>query len=75
LSAMDIPWIVHWELYCNEPKDGTKSDRRPRRADEMRGFWFIRPDGSLSHSGEYFSALLKHAGRVLPQDVITSLKS
>lgn len=72
--AMDIPWIVHWELYCNEPKDGTKSDRRPRKAEEMRGFWFVRPDGSLSHSGTYLTELLKHAGGSLPQESIRSLK-
>jgi hypothetical protein len=65
--AMNIPWIVHWELYCNEPKDGTKSDRRPRRAEEMRGFWLVRPDGSLSHAGQYLTSLLHHAGGRLPK--------
>ena len=64
--ALDIPWIVHWELYCNEPKDGTKSDRRPRVAEELRGFWLIKPDGSLSHAGKYLTSLLKNAGRRLP---------
>jgi hypothetical protein len=65
--AMDIPWIVHWELYCNEPRDGTKSDRRPRKAEEMRGFWLVRPDGSLSHAGKYLTSLLQHAGKRLPE--------
>lgn len=65
--ALDIPWIIHWELYCNEPKDGTKSDRRPRKAEELRGFWLIRPDGSLSYSGEYLVSLLKNAGGRLPE--------
>jgi hypothetical protein len=65
--AMDIPWVVHWELYCNEPKDGTKSDRRPRQAEEMRGFWLVKPDGSLSHSGKYLTSLLQHAGGRLPE--------
>jgi TAT (twin-arginine translocation) pathway signal sequence len=69
MLAMDIPWIVHWELYCNEPKDGTKSDRRPRKAEEMRGFWLLRPDGSLSHSGRYLTTLLQNAGKSLPEDV------
>jgi hypothetical protein len=73
MLAMDIPWIVHWELYCNEPKDGTKSDRRPRKAEEMRGFWLLRPNGSLSHAGRYFSALLQNAGKPLPDDVRKSL--
>lgn len=65
--ALDIPWVVHWELYCNEPKDGTKWNRAPRTADEMRGFWLIKPDGSLSHAGNYFAALLKNAGGQLPE--------
>ncbi len=65
--ALDIPWVVHWELYCNEPKDGTKGNRAPRKADEMRGFWLIKPDGSLSHAGNYFAALLKNAGGHIPE--------
>jgi hypothetical protein len=74
MLAMDIPWIVHWELYCNEPKDGTKSDRRPRKAEEMRGFWYLRPDGSLSHGGRYLDTLLKHAGSPLPESEIRALR-
>lgn len=66
--AMEIPWIVHWELYCNEPKDGTKADRRPRKADEMRGFWLLRPDGSMGHAARYLTTLLKNAGKSLPED-------
>lgn len=72
--AMGIPYIVHWELYCNEPADGTKSDRRPRKAEEMRGFWYLRPDGSLSHGGRYLDTLLKHAGGVLPDSAIRGLR-
>ena len=64
--ALDIPWIMHWELYCNEPKDGTKSDRRPRKAEEMRGFWLVKPDGNLGHAGNYLTSLLKNAGKRLP---------
>ena len=67
--ALDMPWIINWELYCNEPKDGIKSDRRPRKAEEMRGFWLIRPDGSLSYSGEYLTSLLKNAGHALPENL------
>lgn len=63
--AMDLPWIVHWELYCNEPRKGDKEDRRPRSADEMRGFWFVRPDGTLGYAGEYLANLLQHAGQRL----------
>jgi hypothetical protein len=67
--AMNIPWIVHWELYCNEPRNGSKSDRHPRKAEEMRGFWLVKPDGSLSYSGKYLTTLLYHAGQNLPEDM------
>jgi hypothetical protein len=73
--AMDLPLLVHWELYCNEPKDAkTKQDRTPRKAEDMRGFWLLLPDGSLSHSARYLTSLLQHAGGKLPEDVITSLR-
>jgi hypothetical protein len=64
--AQDIPWFIHWELYCNEPKDGTKSDRRPRRADELRGFWLLRPDGRPGYAAQYFERLLQNAGGAVP---------
>lgn len=64
--ALDIPWIVHWELFCNEPNDGTKPDRRLRKAEELKGFWYVRPDGSLGWGAEYLDRLLKHAGASLP---------
>lgn len=65
--AQQIPWIVHWELYCNEPRDKTQRHaQRAYAADELRGFWLIRPDGSLSWSGQYLALLLKHAGGSLP---------
>ena len=73
LLAMDIPWIVHWELYCNEPHDGTKGDRRPRTNEEMRGFWLVRPDGSLSHAGDFLGSLVRHAGQTLPETEIKRL--
>lgn len=57
--ALGVPWIIHWELYCNEPKDGNKGDRRARTAEEMRGFWLLRPDGSDSWSGRYLRELLQ----------------
>lgn len=64
--ALDIPWIVHWELFCNEPLDGTKPDRRIRTMDELKGFWYVRPDASLGWGAEYLNSLLKHAGGKLP---------
>lgn len=47
------PWIVHWELFCNEPNDGTKPDRRVRKMEELKGFWYVRPDGSLGWGASY----------------------
>ena len=64
--ALDLPWILHWELYCNEPKKGDKADYRPRQAEELRGFWLVRPDGTLGHAARYLTRLLEHAGKRLP---------
>lgn len=64
--AQEMPIIIHWELYCNEPKDGNKKIRTVLSADQLRGFWLIRPDGSASWSGKYLSDLLAHAGGRLP---------
>jgi hypothetical protein len=60
--AQDIPLILHWELYCNELTEEAKARALPPdgvySADDMRGFWLYRPDGSLSHAGQYLSDLL-----------------
>lgn len=74
--AMDLPLLVHWELYCNEPKDAkTKPDRTPRKADDLRGFWLLRPDGSLGYAGKYLTTLLKNAGRALSAETILELRA
>lgn len=65
--AQKVPWIVHWELYCNEPKDGNKRLRSVLPMDQLRGFWLIRPDGSLSWSANYLTRLLTHASGRLPR--------
>ena len=58
--AQDIPYIVQWELYCNENKDGSpRTQDRNKSAEELRGFWLIRPDGSKSWAQEYFEDILK----------------
>lgn len=64
--ALDVPWVVHWELFCNEPLDGTKADRRLRRMEELKGFWYVKPDGALGWGASYLDRLLKHAGGTLP---------
>ena len=57
--AQNIPYIIHWELFCNENKDGSpRMQNRNKTAEELRGFWLIRPDGSKSWAQEYFEELL-----------------
>lgn len=47
---MGVPYIIYWEVYCNEPKDqSTRSQSYPmRKADDMKGLWLFRPDGTES---------------------------
>ena len=62
--ALDVPYLIQWELYCNEPKnEELRKLNDTRKTDEMRGFWLIRPDGTMSYAAEYFDHLLKNAGR------------
>jgi len=64
--ALDVPYLIQWELYCNEPKnEELRKLKDTRKTDEMRGFWLIRPDGTQSFVGEYFEKLLKNAGKKL----------
>lgn len=65
--ARDMPWLFHWELYCNERKDGDRVRLPgPDTAEELRGFWLVKPDGSLGYTGKYFADVLAHAGGRLP---------
>ncbi|MDR2627308.1 MAG: hypothetical protein LBC40_04665, partial [Dysgonamonadaceae bacterium] len=62
--SQNIPYIFHWELYCNEPKTN-ESGNKPyplKKAEELRGFWLIRPDGTESWAQQYLSSLLKQSG-------------
>jgi hypothetical protein len=64
--ALDVPYIIQWELFCNEPKnEELRRLKETRKTDEMRGFWLIRPDGTQSFIGEYFEKLLNNAGERL----------
>jgi len=58
-TALDwrCPYIVYWQLYCNELKD--RQEKLPVSGnDAVRGFWLIRPDGSKSWVWHYFHQLL-----------------
>lgn len=64
--AQNIPYLIQWELYCNEPKnEELRKLNDVRKTDEMRGFWLIRPDGTKSWAAEYFEQLLNNAGKRL----------
>jgi hypothetical protein len=56
--AQDIPYIINWELFCNEPKLGPRTQDRNKTNEELRGFWLIRPDGTKSWAQEYFDEIL-----------------
>lgn len=65
-EALQVPYIIQWELYCNEPKnEELRKLNTVRTTDEMRGFWLIRPDGTLGFAGDYFNKVLKNAGGFL----------
>ena len=50
------PYIVYWQLYCNELKDpNTKPPVKSN--DAVRGFWLIRPDGTKSWVWDYLHGL------------------
>ena len=58
-TALDwgCPYIVYWQLYCNELKKGTPP---VKNNDDVRGFWLIRPDGSKAWTWDYFYQLLNN---------------
>ena len=60
--AQEIPWILHWELYCNEITEEAKQKPEPDNgiysAEDLRGFWLLRPDGTPGIAAEYFKRLL-----------------
>jgi len=56
--AQKIPYVFYWELYSNDVKNGKKNQEKVRTAEELRGNWLIRPDGSQGWAQEYFSQIL-----------------
>jgi hypothetical protein len=59
MLAARVHYVAHWELYCNEfagkPAQPPKTPVTDPKL--MRGFWLVKPDGALSESGKYFTAL------------------
>jgi len=58
-TALDwgCPYVVYWQLYCNELKE-PKTAVPVKSNDAVRGFWLIRPDGSLTDTWHYFHDML-----------------
>jgi hypothetical protein len=65
-TALDwgCPYIVYWQLYCNELKD-PNAVVPVQSNDGVRGFWLIRPDGTKAWTWDYFHGLFASA-RVAP---------
>ncbi len=62
--VQQIPYVIQWEVYCNEPKNGVK-DSLTRTMDQMRGFWLTRPDGTESYCASYLKRLIQNAGMTI----------
>jgi hypothetical protein len=70
-TALDwgCPYVVYWQLYCNELKDPNAEGPQTRKDgvwgpvppvrsnDAVRGFWLIRPDGTKAWTWDYFHGL------------------
>jgi hypothetical protein len=72
------PYIVYWQLYCNELKDG--SVKPPVKSnDAVRGFWLIRPDGTKAWVWDYFHDLLNQSSSMkshtVPAVMLSSLST
>ena len=62
-TALDwgCPYIVYWQLYCNELKDLNAKTPLVGATHasplQVRGFWLIRPDGTKAWTWDYFHGL------------------
>lgn len=59
--AQDACLLHYWELFCNESNDPKYRDApldRNLRADELGGFWLIKPDDTLGRAGAWFAKRL-----------------
>ncbi len=59
--ALNVDGFYIWQVYCNEIEDGVPKQKGVYKKEELRGYWLVRPDGSLSLTGKYFSDLLKNS--------------
>ena len=64
-TALDknCPYIVYWQLYCNEPLPGVELPNWDNK--NYRGFWMIRPDGTKNWVYDYYWDLLTSELKIL----------
>ena len=69
IFALNVPVVINWELYCNEPVNSSEKDVfiKPSIEDELRGFWLIKPDGNMGITGIFWDKLLKNPGKKFPK--------
>lgn len=63
--AQDIPYVVMWELYCNETAKDVKIEQPnfTTKETDLNGFWLLKPDGKPGYAMQYFDKVLKNAGK------------
>ena len=55
--AWGCPYIVYWQLYCNEL--ASKEIAVPvSKNDDVRGFWLVKPDGTYGRAWDFFHKML-----------------
>lgn len=59
MLAAQVRYIAHWELYCNEFAGRPAPLPLTPVTDPklLRGFWLVKPDGTLSECGQYLHGL------------------
>ena len=64
MLLLKVRYAALWELYCNEfaGKPAAPPKTPVTNPELMRGFWLVKPDGSLSAAGIYFQELWQRAG-------------
>jgi len=58
--AAEMRYVLHWELYCNELSSKGASNPSSLPVTDptaLRGFWLVKPDGSLGQCGNYLARL------------------
>lgn len=62
MFAQDVRNILQWQVYCNEVQHSESFDLPDEtyEADDLNGFWLLKPNGELSVTGKFFKEILKN---------------